>query len=101
MTLITWSGTKTILAKVMAPKHYRSFLIFSEETSTYQRIHLSVISRILAFGKEHGSRLWSRFEVHYTPTHASWLNQGEIAIGMFSRQCLGDGRIVKINNLKG
>jgi transposase len=58
-------------------------------------------SLILAFGKEHGSRLWSRFEVHYTPTHASWLNQAEIAIGMFSRQCLGDGRIVNINNLKG
>lgn len=26
--------------------------------------------------------IWSRFEVHYTPKHASWLNQAEIAIGM-------------------
>ena len=27
--------------------------------------------------------------MHYTPTHGSWLNQAEIEIGMFSRQCLG------------
>ena len=41
-----------------------------------------------------------RFEIHYTPKHASWLNQAEIAIGMYSRQCLGDGRIGDIGNLK-
>jgi hypothetical protein len=27
--------------------------------------------------------------VHYTPKHGSWLNQAEIAISLFSRQCLG------------
>lgn len=44
-------------------------------------------------GEAGGQRVWSKFEVHYTPVHASWLNQAEIAIGMFSRQCLGDGRV--------
>ena len=58
-------------------------------------------SLLIAFGNDDGFKLWDRFEVHFTPTHASWLNQAEIAIGMFSRQCLGDGRIVNINNLKG
>jgi transposase len=52
------------------------------------------------YGDEEGKRLWSRFEVHYTPKHGSWLNQAEIAIGMYSRQCLGDGRIGTIENLK-
>ena len=33
--------------------------------------------------------VWDRFTVHYTPTHGSWLNQAEIEIGIFSRQCLG------------
>lgn len=47
-----------------------------------------------------GERLWNRFDVHYTPKHASWLNQAEIAIGMYSRQCLGDGRIEDIKYLK-
>jgi transposase len=52
------------------------------------------------YGEEEGKRIWSRFEVHYTPKHGSWLNQAEIAIGMYSRQCLGDGRIGTIENLK-
>jgi len=45
------------------------------------------------FGEEKGGQLWERFTVHYTPTHGSWLNQAEIEIGLFSRQCLGKRRI--------
>jgi transposase len=41
------------------------------------------------FGAEAGDWLWNRFTVHYTPKHGSWLNQAEIAISLFSRQCLG------------
>ena len=40
-----------------------------------------------------GANLWDRFVVHFTPKHASWLDQAEIAISMFSRQCLGHDRI--------
>jgi hypothetical protein len=46
------------------------------------------------------SKLWDRFEIHHTPVHASWLNQAEVAIGMYSRQCLGDGRVGDIDSLK-
>jgi hypothetical protein len=45
------------------------------------------------FGSEMGTEVWDRFTVHHTPTHGSWLNQAEIEIGMFSRQCLGSRRI--------
>jgi transposase len=45
------------------------------------------------FGVEAGDWLWNRFTVHYTPKHGSWLNQAEIAISLFSRQCLGQRRI--------
>ena len=41
----------------------------------------------------------NRFTVHYTPTHGSWLNQAEIEIGLFSRQCLGTRRIPDLNTL--
>jgi len=34
-----------------------------------------------------GCGIW--FTVHYTPKHGSWSNQPEIAISLFSRQCLG------------
>jgi hypothetical protein len=45
------------------------------------------------FGAEMAAEVWNRFTVHYTPTHGSWLNQAEIEIGIFSRQCLGKRRI--------
>ncbi|MGD9152302.1 MAG: IS630 family transposase [Gammaproteobacteria bacterium] len=57
-------------------------------------------SLINYYGEQEGKKIWSKFEVHYTPKHGSWLNQAEIAIGMYSRQCLGDGRIGEFDNLK-
>jgi hypothetical protein len=44
-------------------------------------------------GAEAGGEIRDRSTVHYTPAHGSWLNQAEIEIGIFSRQCLGTGRI--------
>lgn len=44
------------------------------------------------YGKEVGAQIWDRYSVHYTPTHGSWLNQAEIEIGLYARQCLGKRR---------
>ena len=33
-------------------------------------------------------RLYERFEVHYTPKHASWLNIAECELSVLGRQCL-------------
>ena len=52
------------------------------------------------YGEEEGARIWKRFDVHYTPKHGSWLNQAEIAINMYSRQCLGKSRIPDIELLR-
>jgi transposase len=53
-----------------------------------------------AFGREVGGEIWGRFTMHFTPTHGSWLNQAEIEIGMFSRQCLGTRRIPDLETLR-
>ena len=45
------------------------------------------------FGEERGDAVWNRLAVHYTPKQGSWLNQAEIEISLFSRQCLGKRRI--------
>jgi len=45
------------------------------------------------YGIREGQKLWECFRPHYTPKHGSWLNQAEIEIGLFSRQCLGRDRI--------
>jgi hypothetical protein len=52
------------------------------------------------YGVEVGTEIWDRFTVHYTPTHGSWLNQAEIEIGIFSRQCLGTRRIPDLKTLR-
>jgi hypothetical protein len=52
------------------------------------------------FGAEMAAQVWDRLTVHYTPTHGSWLNQAEIEIGLFSRQCLGKRRIPSLKILK-
>lgn len=57
-------------------------------------------SLIKYYGEEEGKKLWNRFEVHYTPKHGSWLDQAEIAIGMYQRQCLGKTRIPDIQTLR-
>ena len=51
------------------------------------------------YGDGRGKRLWKRFMVHYTPKHGSWLNQAEIEIGLFARECIGKTRIGDIKSL--
>lgn len=52
------------------------------------------------FGQERGGAVWNRLTVHYTPKHGSWLNQAEIEISLFSRQCLGNRRIPTLGILR-
>ena len=52
------------------------------------------------FGDTAGTWLWDRFTIHYTPKHGSWLNQAEMEVSMFSRQCLGKRRIEDIAALR-
>ena len=52
------------------------------------------------FGQTAGDWLWNRFTVHYTPKHGSWLNQAEVAISLYSRQCLGRRRIADRSALR-
>src|SRR5438309_10999310 len=52
------------------------------------------------FGEKAGGWLWNRFTVHYTPRHGSWLNQAEIEISLFARQCLGKRRIPDLKTLQ-
>jgi hypothetical protein len=52
------------------------------------------------YGEKAGGGFWDRFPVHYTPTHGSWLNQAEIEISLFRRQCLGQRRIASLRDLR-
>ena len=52
-----------------------------------------------AFPAEDAFALAKRFEMHYTPTHASWLNMVEIELSVISKRCL-DRRIGDIQTLE-
>jgi hypothetical protein len=43
-------------------------------------------SLVRYLGPDQADELWNRFTIHYTPKHASWLNQAEIEISIFARQ---------------
>jgi len=72
-----------------------------------RRIHLvvdnlnihSLASVLQVIGEFEGRRLWRRFEVHYTPKHASWLNAAELEASLVSRECLGRQRISQLVDL--
>ncbi len=51
-------------------------------------------------GTTEGDKLWNRFTVHYTPKHGSWLNQAEIELSLYSRQCLGKRRLGDLATLQ-
>jgi transposase len=57
-------------------------------------------SLVDSFGEQEGGYLWDRLTVHYTPKHGSWLNQAEIELSLFSRQCLGTRRIPDLGTLQ-
>lgn len=40
------------------------------------------------YSAEEARRIARRLEIHYTPTHASWLNMAEIEIGVLVNQCI-------------
>ena len=51
------------------------------------------------FEPQEARRIIRKLEFHYTPKHASWLNQVEIELSVLSRQCLerriGDRQLLK------
>jgi hypothetical protein len=57
-------------------------------------------SLVATFGPKVGRKLWSRFTVHYTPKHASWLNAAEIEASLVARECLGTRRIGELRTLR-
>ena len=53
----------------------------------------------LVFSPAEARRLAERFELHFTPTHGSWLDMAEIEIGIVERGCLGK-RVASRDELK-
>jgi DDE superfamily endonuclease len=72
--------------KWLADEHYpnaKKIRLVQDNLNTHRLANL-----YLVFPPAEARRLAERFELHYTPTHGSWLNMAEIEIGIFERGCL-------------
>jgi hypothetical protein len=81
----------------LAEKHYpnaEKIVLVMDNLNTH-----TLASLYETFPPEKARSLARRFEVHYTPKHASWLNMAEIEIGVMSRQCL-NRRIPDMEKMK-
>ena len=97
-----------VTATRSSPEFADFILEIAEQYPAAETIHLildnfSTHSRkalVDRFGEEAGGWLWP---VHRSlhSQHGSWLNQAEIAISLFSRQCLGKRRIGDMARLRG
>ena len=82
------------------PAYLRALQKIAARYPQARRIHLvqdnlnhSLKSATAVLGQLEGRRLWRRFEVHYTPKHASWLSAAEIEASLVSSECLGRDRV--------
>jgi hypothetical protein len=81
-TAVDYARQLQWLADVRYPKAKKIRLV-QDNLNTHRLANL-----YLVFPPAEARRLAERFELHYTPTHASWLNMAEIEIGIFERGCL-------------
>ncbi len=85
-----------VIRKIVAAyPHAKTIHLVMDNLSTHKEKAL-----VKTFGEKTGKAIWARITPHYTPKHASWLNQAEIEISMFSRTCLGKSRVPNIGALK-
>ena len=63
--------------------HVEKIVLVMDNLNTH-----SLASSYETYNPDLARRLAERFEIHYTPKHASWLDMAEIEIGVMSRQCL-------------
>lgn len=59
-------------------------------------IHRAMRSRWDAFNERHGDR----FHFHFTPLHASWVNQVELWFGILARRCLRNASFQSAEGLR-
>lgn len=90
-----WQFARIIDEIVQSYPRVRTIHLVMDNLNTHKEKSL-----IEYFGAKKGSKIWARITPHYTPKHGSWLNQAEIEISMFSRQCLGKDRIANLEIMK-
>ena len=81
-TACDWAHETRYLVDVLYP-NVKKIILVQDNLNT----HL-ITSLYKAFPPEEASRICDRLEIHYTPTHGSWLNMAEIGINIMKTECI-------------
>jgi len=93
------AGKRTVrVTKRRTKKDYASFIKYLV-LHVYKRVKKIILvednlnthnegALIETFGEKEGKKIGRKIEWHFTPKHASWLDQAEIEIHAFEEQCL-------------
>ncbi|HEX2290126.1 MAG TPA: IS630 family transposase [Pseudonocardiaceae bacterium] len=81
-TAIDWAHAMRDLVDAAFPEAARIVLV-QDNLNTHDPASL-----YKAFPPAEAARIWSRLELHFTPTHGSWLNMAELELSALARQCL-------------
>jgi DDE superfamily endonuclease len=92
-TMVDWAHCVKDLVDVHYPEAEVIVLVM-DNLNTH-----SPASLYQAFPPAEAKRLADKLEIHYTPTHGSWLDMAEVEIAVLSAQCL-DRRIPDIDTLR-
>ena len=92
-TAIDWAEEIKYLVDVQYPDVAKIKLVM-DNLNTH-----CIASLYKAFPPEEARRIARRLELHFTPTHGSWLNMCEIELNVITRQCLSR-RIDDIETLR-
>jgi hypothetical protein len=91
-TKVDWARQIKDLVDVRYPQAERIVLVM-DNLNTHGSASLYEV-----FPPAEAKRLANKLEIHYTPTHGSWLNIAEIELSVLSRQCL-DRRVPDVTTL--
>jgi hypothetical protein len=86
---------KVVRRLVQAYPNARTIHLVLDNLSTHSRRSL-----VRQYGQARADAIWNRLTIHHTPKHGSWLNQAEIEISIFGRQCLGTRRLATLAELR-
>lgn len=91
-TMVDWAHCIKDLVDIHYPDAEKLVLVM-DNLNTH-----SPASLYQAFDPAEAKRLADKLEIHYTPTHGSWLDMAEVEIAVLSAQCL-DRRIPDLETL--
>lgn len=99
-------GTGRVLGWCNPTRTQQDFLAYLDRVAdAYPRGRVHLVMDNLNTHTSEATRSWNRrhrnrFQFHFTPTHASWLNQVEIWFSILHRQCLKLGDFYSVEHLQ-